>query len=104
MITPDSYYEAHKELSILLRYPPFSIEDDENGNELSEVAGEEMTDFHNEVIAPAVEDQGSKYEIEGEPFEQFIEKWQEELEEAEVYQSRYGDDFAAAATAASGDE
>ena len=105
MITPDSYMEAHKELSVLLRYPPFATEDDENGNELSVVAGEEMTDFHNEVIAPAVKEQGgSTYKIEGEPFEEFIEKWQEKLEEAELYQARYGDDFLAAEAAANGDE
>ena len=107
MITPDSYMEAHKELSVLLRYPPFSSiseRDEETGKWLGEIAGEEMTDFHNEVIEPAVEDQGPTYKIEGEPFEEFIEKWQEELEEAELYQSRYGDDFDAAAKAASGDE
>ena len=108
MITPDSYMEANKELSTLLRYPPFSSiseRNEETGKWLGEIAGEEMTDFHNEVIAPAVKEQGgSTYEIEGEPFEEFIEKWQEELEEAELYQARYGDDFLAAEAAANGDE
>ena len=104
MITPESYKESHITLSTLLRYPPFSTEDDENGNELSEVAGKEIMAYHEEVIAPVSRDGNMDWELEGEPFEEFKEKWAEELEEAELYQSRHGDDFAAAAKAASGDE
>ena len=104
MITPENHKEYHIMLSTLLRYPPFSTEDDENGDELNYIAGKELMAYHDEVIAPASEGGKLDWELEGEPFEEFREKWKEELEEAEFYQSRHGDDFAAAAKAASGDE
>ena len=104
MITPENHKEYHIMLSTLLRPPPFSTEDDENGDELNYIAGKELMAYHDEVIAPASEGGKLDWELEGEPFEEFREKWKEELEEAELYQSRHGDDFAAAAKAASGDE
>jgi len=115
MINPDDIKESHTELSKLLQYPPFSLEKnrDEDGNWLSEMAGKDIQAFH-ESIMPAIrkaEDELPEgewrweIEVEGdEAFAEFKEKWKDELEEARLYQSRYGDDFDAAAKAASGDE
>lgn len=105
MINPDNYYQYHKEISVLLRFPPFSTQRNEDGDwELAEEAKEDMNTYLSEVIKPVAKNQNPDWELEGEPFEEFREKWKEELEEAELYQARYGDDFAAAAKAASGDE
>ena len=115
MINPDDIKESHIELSKLLRYPPFSLEKnrDEDGNRLSEMAGKDIQAFH-ESIQPAIEKakdnldenaEGWEWEIErDEAFAEIKAKWKDELEEARLYQSRYGDDFDAAAKAASGDE
>ena len=117
MINADDVKESHIELSKLLRYPPFSFETDTDEDSprmsLGEVAGKDIQAFH-ESIMPAIRkaqdelpegEWNWEIEVEGdEAFAEFKEKWKDELEEARLYQSRYGDDFDAAAKAASGDE
>jgi len=113
LISAEDLKESHIELSKLLKYPPFSLEEnrDEDGNWLGEMAGEDIRAYHESIesaVHKAVDElpkDSLDWEIEGdEPFAEFKEKWKDELEEARLYQSRYGDDFAAAVKAASGDE
>ena len=73
--------ETHTELSLLLDFPPFSI--DEKQREM----------FSHEFIH-AIDDQ------EDDPYAGVMKKWAEQIEEARMYQKRYSDDPEAATRAA----
>ncbi len=104
MITRQSYKESHEELSRLLKYPPFNTERDEDDKWLGDVAGDEIMAYNREVILPVTEKDPNWETIEGEPHEEFREKWAEEIEEAKLFQARYGDDYRAATNAVLGDD
>jgi hypothetical protein len=73
--------EVHKELSLLLDFPPFSI--DEKQRQM----------FSHEFIH-AIDDQ------EDDPYAGVMKKWADEIDEARMYQKRYSDDPEAATQAA----
>lgn len=73
--------ETHKELSLLVDYPPFSINPKEQNN------------FVEDFTLGLDED-------EDDPFAEVMQKWAEEIEEARMYQKRYPNDSEAATQAA----
>ena len=73
--------ETHRELSSLLDFPPFSIDQ------------EQRQMFTHEFIH-AIDDQ------KDDPYAEVMKKWAEQIEEARMYQKRYSDDPAAATRAA----
>ena len=73
--------KIHTELSSLLEFPPFSI--DQKQRQM----------FTHEFIH-AIDDQ------EDDPYAGVMKKWAEQIEEARMYQKRYGDDAEAATRAA----
>ena len=68
--------ETHRELSHLLAFPPFSINN------------EQRQRFAHEFIH-AIDDQ------EDDPYAEVMQKWADEIEEARMYKKRYDDSEAA---------
>jgi hypothetical protein len=73
--------DTHQELSLLVDYPPFSINPKEQNN------------FVEDFTLGIDED-------EDDPFAEVMQKWAEEIEEARMYQKRYPNDSEAATQAA----
>ena len=73
--------ETHKELSLLVDYPPFSINPKEQNN------------FVEDFTLGIDED-------EDDPFAEVMQKWADEIAEARMYQKRYPGDSEAATQAA----
>ena len=73
--------DIHKELSLLVDYPPFSID--------SKQANNFVEDFTLGID-----------EDEDDPFAEVMQKWADEIEEARMYQKRYPGDPEAATQAA----
>jgi len=73
--------DIHKELSLLVDYPPFSINPKEQNN------------FVEDFTLGIDED-------EDDPFAEVMQKWAEQIAEARMYQKRYPSDSEAATQAA----
>jgi len=73
--------DIHKELSLLVDYPPFSID--------SKQANNFVEDFTLGID-----------EDEDDPFAEVMQKWADQIEEARMYQKRYPGDPEAATQAA----
>ena len=79
--------EKHKELSLLLNYPPFTLDQDDH------------EEFRLAIIA-VPEEQAALFRrtqtMDGDAYAQLEEEFAGDIEEAKLYQSRHGDDFVAA--------
>jgi len=73
--------ETHKELSLLVDYPPFSIDLKQQNNFI-------------EDFTLGIDDE------EDDPFAEVMQKWADQIEEARMYQKRYPNDPEAATQAA----
>ena len=73
--------ETHKELSLLVEYPPFSIDSKQQNNFI-------------EAFTLGMDDE------EDDPFAEVMQKWADEIDEARMYQKRYPNDPEAATQAA----
>jgi predicted transcriptional regulator YdeE len=90
----DEYYEIgqehsekHQELSLLLNYPPFTLDK------------EDHEEFRLAVIAVPAEQYAlfkRTQTMDRDAYVQMEKEFDDEIEEAKLYQSRHGDDFVAA--------
>lgn len=85
------YNKRHRELSALMDYPPFSINLQKHNDYIDEILA-----YSNRIDRQIAE----SGEIEDRPFSTFMAKWEDDIEEAELYKKRYGKDLVGAQKAA----
>lgn len=88
----ESFVDKHREYSILGKYPPFSISMKKRESYYADVIeeGNRIQSKEKAGDEDALERMFSTLEV----------KWNDDLEEARLYQKRYGDDMVAAQKAA----
>ena len=79
----DDFLEKHREYSIILKYPPFSLS--------NKVRGEYRDDLQKEEIRLRSDFENGESDAFDDMFASIDTKWADELEEARMYQKRYSD-------------
>ena len=92
MSDKDAFHKKHAEYSKLLKYPPFTISLKKSGDFRGDILKEEDRIF-SEV------DSGNE-DAWARAFSTMEVKWDDDIEEARLYQKRYGEDISEARKAA----
>lgn len=83
-----AFMDAHKQLSLAIKYPPFSTSITKRNK------------YRDELLAEELKMNREGLESNDRPFAKFKVTWQDDIDESMLYMKRYGDDYSDAKDAA----